>query len=247
VQSLSVKRALLKNALEIGYDASDQVHSRLRAFRNLLIMVSLILSGFVIAVMVLVGYSPKSVPLCFTPPIAAAQTPGKPVSVTTRTVCPNGEDPATGESAKFVMTSTWRDIAIVVGVGAVGGALAAVFAIRKIRGTSTPYDVPLALALLKVPNGSLTAVAGIILLTGGVVPGLSELDSQGQILAYALLLGYAQQLLTQLIDKKAQSVLDAVPSKEAARNSPSSSPGPTTPASAPAPPDPASTTNGGRR
>jgi hypothetical protein len=98
-----------------------------------------------------------------------------------------------------------------------------------------------------VPTGSLTAVAGIILLTGDVVPGLSELDSQGQILAYALLLGYAQQLLTQLIDKRGQTVLNAVPSKEVARSSPSTSPAPTAPASAPAPSDPASTPNGRRR
>ena len=246
-RSLLVKRALLKNALEIGYDASDQLHSRLRAFRNLLIVVSVVLSGFVLGVVVLVWQSVESVPLCFTPPIAAAQTPGEPASITTRTVCPSKEDPTTGTRSDFTTAAAEHDILVVVGLGAVGGALAAVFAIRNIRGTSTPYDVPLALALLKVPTGSLTAVAGIILLTGDVVPGLSELDSQGQILAYALLLGYAQQLLTQLIDKRGQTVLDAVPSKEVARSSPSSSSAQTTPASAPAPPDPTSTTNGRRR
>ena len=46
------------------------------------------------------------------------------------------------------------------------------------------------------------------------MPGLSELDSQRQILAYALLLGYAQQVATKLIDRQAQTLMDAVPSKD---------------------------------
>ncbi len=104
---------------------------------------------------------------------------------------------------------------IVAGLGLLGGALGAAFAIRKLRGSSTPYDVPTALALLKVPSGALTAVAGVLLLGGGFVPGLSELDSQRQILAYALVFGYAQQLATRFIDDRAQSILQSVPSKDA--------------------------------
>jgi hypothetical protein len=41
----------------------------------------------------------------------------------------------------------------------------------------------------------------------------SSLDSQGQILAYAIVLGVAQQLVTRFVDQKAQDVLAAVPSK----------------------------------
>jgi hypothetical protein len=40
--------------------------------------------------------------------------------------------------------------------------------------------------------------------------GLSALDSPGQFLAWALVFGAAQQLVTGLVDKKAQSVLDSV-------------------------------------
>jgi hypothetical protein len=46
------------------------------------------------------------------------------------------------------------------------------------------------------------------------VPGLSALDSQEQILAYCLLFGYAQQLVTGQIDKQAQRLLQQVPSKD---------------------------------
>jgi hypothetical protein len=42
---------------------------------------------------------------------------------------------------------------------------------------------------------------------------LTDLDTQGQILAYAIVLGVAQQLVTRFVDQKAEDVLAAVPSK----------------------------------
>jgi hypothetical protein len=57
--------------------------------------------------------------------------------------------------------------------------------------------------------------------TSGFVPCLSDLDSQRQILAYALVFGYAQQLGTQL-DKRAEILLAQVPSKHA-KNPPTQS------------------------
>jgi hypothetical protein len=141
------------------------------------------------------------VPFCFTP--SAGQH-----------VCPSGSSaPAPG------------DVVLVTGLGLLGGALAAAFAIRNIRGTSTPYDIPIALAVLKVPTGALTAAAGLLLLRGQFVPGLSALDSQEQILAYALVLGYAQQIFTRLVDRQAQSILADVPSKETRAVPPASAPG----------------------
>ena len=97
------------------------------------------------------------------------------------------------------------DVWIVASLGLLGGALASAVSIRKMTAGSRAYHVPVALALLKVPSGALTAVAGILLLGGGFVPGLSDLDSQRQILAYALVFGYAQQLATQFIDQRAES------------------------------------------
>jgi len=76
-----------------------------------------------------------------------------------------------------------------------------------------------------VPSGALTAVAGLLLLRGQFLPGLSALDTQQQILAYALVLGYAQQLFTRLIDRRAQSILDGVPSKDSEATQPRPLPG----------------------
>ena len=235
--TLAQKRVGLKRAMEMGYDASDQLHARIRGFRNLLISVGVTILLFMAVMVTLVSFSPESVPLCFTPSITAPQPGGTTGGTTggtdaTRTVCPGGED---APNPPYNHQPEPQDIGIVAGLGLVGGALAGAFAIRNIRGTSIPYDVPLALAFLKVPIGALTAVAGILLLGGGFVPGLSELDSQRQILAYALLLGYAQQVATQLIDKQAQTLLNAVPSKDPEGKQPDP-PAPTITSSTSAPP-----------
>ena len=78
------------------------------------------------------------------------------------------------------------------------------------RGSSEPYGVPIALAVLKLPTGAVTAVLGLVLMRGGFVPGLSALDTSAQILAWAAIFGYAQQLFTRLVDQQANTVLDSV-------------------------------------
>jgi hypothetical protein len=70
--------------------------------------------------------------------------------------------------------------------------------------------VPVALALLKLPTGALTAVLGLLLMSGEFVPGLTSLDSSAQIIAWAIVLGYAQQIFTRFVDNQGQAVLNAV-------------------------------------
>jgi hypothetical protein len=45
--------------------------------------------------------------------------------------------------------------------GILGASVAAVFALRKVRGSADPYSIPVALALLKLPTGALTAFLGL--------------------------------------------------------------------------------------
>ncbi|MFD9860056.1 hypothetical protein [Streptomyces alboflavus] len=68
----------------------------------------------------------------------------------------------------------------------------------------------MALALLKLPMGALTAALGLLLIRGGFVPGLSALDSTAQIIAWAIIFGYSQQLFTKFVDNQGQAVLNAV-------------------------------------
>jgi hypothetical protein len=195
-QTLQLDRERLHRLIETGYEHSDQLHGRLRSFRNIVLEAATAITLFMAIFIVVVAINASWVPLCFT-------------TATETTVCPTG----TGLPSS-------PDIVIVALLGLLGGVMAGAVSINKLKGTSTPYDVPTALALLKAPFGAMTAVAAIIFIRGGFVPGLSDLDSQVQILAYAFVFGYAQQLLTGLIDKQAQAVLDSLPSMGAAEHHP---------------------------
>jgi hypothetical protein len=202
----AVMRATLKQAMEVSYDASDEEYSRLRNFRNIILATAATMAVFIGIILLAVATAPGAIPLCFAPSVtgSAAAVPSGDGQGAPQQVCPSGDQ----------QTPARGDVLIVAGLGAVGGGLGALLAIRNLRGTSTPYGVTMALAVLKVPSGALMAVIGMLLLAGGFVPGLSNLDSQRQILAYALVFGYAQQLITRLADDQAQTILNRLPSKD---------------------------------
>ena len=54
----------------------------------------------------------------------------------------------------------------------------------------------------------------VLLINGDFIPGFSQLDTQGQILAYAIAFGVAQHLVTRFVDQRADDVLSSLPSKE---------------------------------
>ena len=251
-------RAEYASALEYGYEAKDDEHSRVREFRNILLGATAGLTA-VVATLCVVGASfPDAVPLCFTPPsttspqqetaaVAQPATPPttdddpEPLQTTTTTtppttdddrepdqtttqgatkttqkqkdtVCPSEEQPPSPR-VKGRRLPAPGDVTLVALFGLLGGALSGAIAIRKMYGQSTPYGIPVALNLLKLPSGALTAIMGILLVRGAFVPGLSQLDSQPQILAYAFFFGIAQQFATQFIDRRAREVLGRVPTK----------------------------------
>ena len=105
--------------------------------------------------------------------------------------------------------NSW-DVPLVELIGLTAAAIAAAGAIRHVRGSSEPYGVPIALALLKLPTGAVTAFLGLLLMRGGFIPGLSALDTSAQILSWAIIFGYAQQLFTGMVDQQAHSVLNGV-------------------------------------
>jgi hypothetical protein len=106
-------------------------------------------------------------------------------------------------------------------VGLTAAAVAAAAAIRRIKGSSERHSLPVALAALKLPTGAITAFLGLLLMRGQFVPGLSALDTSAQILAWALVFGYAQQLFTRLVDQQGQNVINNVRSSESPQSSPS--------------------------
>lgn len=184
------RRARLAKAVQVGFEASDAEYTRLRSFRNAVLASAVILGLALLAFIFYAWNNPSVVPICFTPEGV-------------NTCASGGTSPAS------------EDIATVAAIGALGGLLSAIVSIRNMQGTSVAYDVPTALAALKLPVGALAAIGGLLIVRAQFIPGLSDLDSQAQILAYAFLFGVAQQLIVGLIDKQAQELLSAAPGKAA--------------------------------
>jgi hypothetical protein len=194
-------RPRLRRLMENSYEELDSKHAQLRSFRNILLMSAAIITLLVVVTIVVVALNPKVMPFCFPHEIV---TDSEPV-VTTEEMGLNC--PTRSETEE----PTGGDVLVVALLGALGGALAASVSIRNLKGTSSAYDVPVALAFLKVPLGAFTSILALVAIQGEFVPGLSNLDSQEQILAYALVFGFAQQLLTRLLDQRAQTLLEGLP------------------------------------
>jgi hypothetical protein len=176
---------------------------QVRSFRNVLYATAVVLALVSIGLVVLGATRPELIPLCFHPDSAV--------------VCPTdvegGVPQKTSASvvdAKIRETAGRSDVLLVAILGLAAAVLSAALSLRKLQGTTLPYSLPVALAVLKLPSGALTAVIGLLLMRGEFVPGLSALDTPAQILAWAVLFGYAQQLFTQFVDQRAQGLLDQV-------------------------------------
>jgi hypothetical protein len=113
-------------------------------------------------------------------------------------------------------TAKPEDLMVVELVGLAAAAVAAA-AISNIKGSSERYGLPLALAALKHPTGAVTAFLGLLLMRGQFVPGLNALDTTAQILAWALVFGFAQELFTHFVDQQGQTVLNSVRAADAGR------------------------------
>ncbi len=186
--------------------------SRVRSFRNMLLACGLVLTLAAAGLAVLGWTRPDLAMLCFQPSGQAvcptqvvatqagdAAVTGQPAVLTPQEV--QARDKATRDAASPL------DVLFVEIVGLVAATLAAAAALRRLQGTSTPYGVPFALAVLKLPSGALTAALGLLLIRADFVPGLSALDTPAQIVGWAIIFGYAQELFTRFVDQRAQAVL----------------------------------------
>jgi hypothetical protein len=231
--SLADKEAIVKDErrkiITIVRGASSaglREHIRLRSFRNVVVVAAVLMALLAIGVAITGLFRPTLIPLCFAP-----QEAGK-----TTVVCPTAESGPfvpVGEPAQpgiptddidnvVEKTAKPPDLIVVELVGLTAATIATAAAIRRIKGSSERYGLPVALAALKLPTGAITAFLGLLLMRGQFVPGLTALDTSAQILAWALVFGYAQQLFTRLVDQQGQTVLDNV--RGADRTQPSPTP-----------------------
>jgi hypothetical protein len=193
-------------AVRAASSAARREIVQIRSFRNILYVAALLLGLTASGLLVLGITRPDLLPLCFHPGTAV--------------VCPtsmvDNVGPGAGDAALRNAAGPW-DIPLVALVGVIAAAISAAVALRNLRGTTTPYSLPVALAVLKLPTGALTAIFGILLMRGEFVPGLSALDTPAQIVAWAIIFGYAQQLFTRLVDERAHAVLNQVGGQEQPR------------------------------
>jgi len=190
-------RGLLVLALSASYDALDAEVRRVRSLSVILrIATFFVLLGA--AGLALWGwYCPGSLNLCFLP------------KGELHAACPSGEVPLNGNDVPSHYAQH-TDVLVTEAGGLAGAALTVIASLRRIQGTSTPYMLPLSAALLKFPTGALTAFIGVLLIRGAFIPGLSDLDSSAQIMAWAVTFGAAQHVVTRFVDARARETLSDV-------------------------------------
>jgi hypothetical protein len=192
----SVDRGVIVAAYEGANVAARKEELRVRSFRNVILSTAAAATVLVVIIAFLGFLHPTWAPLCFAPP--------------DQLVCPTSSvdlklSANTGLTIAKI-ASSW-DAAVIAFVGMLGAAISAAAALGSMRGSADPYSLPVALAVLKLPIGALTAFLGLLLISAGFVPGLSALDSSAQVIAWAIVLGYAQQLFTRFVDTQAKTVL----------------------------------------
>lgn len=195
-------RDLMSRALDAAYCSLDDELARVRSLRNILWAATVLVVIGVVNLALYGWFSPSSLSLCFSPQGGSGST----VTV----VCPTAEyhnQPADTDPSRLAGAT---DILTVAIAGLAGAALTVIASLRRIRGTDSPYMLPLASAVLKLPTGALSAFLGLLLIRGAFVPGLSDLDSRAQVLAWAAAFGAAQHLVTRLVDDRAQMTLSEV-------------------------------------
>ena len=211
---VTAERRKITSIVRGASSAALREHVRLGSFRNVVVITAVLMAVLAIGVAITGFFRPTLIPMCFAPQEAGKVTVVCPTAQSEPFV-PTGEPRQPGVPMRDIDdvvrdTAKPQDLIVVELVGLAAAAIATAAAIRRLKGSSERYGLPVSLAGLKLPTGAITAFLGLLLMRGQFVPGLSALDTSAQILAWALVFGYAQQLFTRLVDQQGQTVLDNV-------------------------------------
>ncbi|MFG2127985.1 hypothetical protein ACGFNV_09300 [Streptomyces sp. NPDC048751] len=184
-------RDLLVTTLHASYKAEEAERAKVRSFTQLLCAAT--------TVMALIAFGCAMWALA-EPDVARRfcfpDNPDDPKSL--MTVCPLGTE------------AKWEGVWFIEFVGMLAAAVAGAVSLRQVRGTAGPYHVATALLLLRLPVGALSAVIGVLLLSGQFFPGLTALDTPNQIIAWAIAFGILQEAVTRSVDRQGQFLLENV-------------------------------------
>ncbi|MGP3637687.1 hypothetical protein ACTU45_30840 [Streptomyces sp. 24-1644] len=192
-------RELAVGVLHAANHAEEWEISRVRGFRNALLLASAIMS-IIVVLFIISGYSTPGAladKLCFAPP--NLENPKEKLMT-----CP------LEEGSQRDVSPQGGDVMLVASLGAGAAALAGAVALHSIRGLAVPYMVPMSLLLLRIPVGALSAILGLVLIHGEFIPGLTALDHRGQIAAWAIAFGIGQEALTRMLDKRGNTLMEGV-------------------------------------
>ena len=233
-----IDRGRLYTALAAAYKHIGAEYQRLRRFKWMTIG-SAALALLVVGVLASLAWgNPARVPLCFpdpgnattattaapAEPATASSTPAPttatgPTTTTTaptqRYVCPSSDAPAVTATPP-VPHDEREDVAIVALFGLVGATFTCIpFLTRRAPPTSVPISsIRVAQAALKATLGMLCAIVGLLLLRAGIVPGFTAIDTRAQLIAYAIIFGASQHLVTRLIDARSNDLVKAVTAED---------------------------------
>jgi hypothetical protein len=171
---------VLRQAFQAAIAANIEWHTSLRAFRNVLFYVAGGLLIMLLALAVWHAIDPSILPMCGTHRGA--------------TTCFGGASPR-------------RSVVEVELVGAFGGLLSSAFLLAKLEKPPTRYNVLAPQIVLKAVAGAASALVGVLFLQSGVLVEPVNGTSAAVLLSYAIVFGFSQQLVTQLIDRQSASLL----------------------------------------
>ncbi|KAA2264065.1 hypothetical protein F0L68_08760 [Solihabitans fulvus] len=192
---LATVRVVVVDAVRAAFDNSDGAHAAARALRNKLVVASIVLLLFNVAIGVVGSLRAGLVPLCVHPPSMLS-------------TCPGGLRPSPG------------DVWLVQLLGAFGAIIATVISLLRRRPSLAPYVLIGYQALIKALLGAALSVVGVLALAAGVTEGLIGISTQPALQLWAVLLGYSQQIGTRLLDNYADHVMEQarpMPETEAPR------------------------------
>lgn len=175
-------RAELQRIYEHAMGISDVLQRESRVLRNNMMVASVGIFAVVLALGIAHLVEPGIVSLC-----------------TGRNVCP-----IDGKVHPL-------DVFVVELAGMLGGLLSVVIPLSTGERIMTPYRVFNQQLILKTLAGAATAVGGLLLLGGQLISAV-KIDDTTALLAYAVVFGFAQQIVTGAVDRRANALAKETPS-----------------------------------
>ncbi|MFV2011419.1 MULTISPECIES: hypothetical protein [unclassified Micromonospora] len=192
---VSELRYAMMAALVGSYTAINSWYSRVRGVRNILISVTMLALALVLCLGIWGYKSPDVLSLCFGTDPSTLVCPHDPLTKD------QGMQP-TAEDRDRQAEPDRVDVTLVLAFGFIGAVLSGIPALARLHRSAVPYDLRLTSAALKLPAGALSAFVGVTFIRGEFVPGLTQLDTGAQILAWSAVFGVSQYAITRLVDNK---------------------------------------------